>query len=250
MTTTSASIALNEIEVDGAKEELHRVRMAVSSRGPATARILLMPAGEASNPDLGDGFSAAMEWLQQSSASVEIAYPDFAKAPGWYVDRPEIGRSPEAAILSLARFWQNAHPLPLYLMGFSKSGYAAVSLLARHRDERLFSGAMAWDAPLMLQEISSNSMLESYGSPDNFNACRVDRRIRDLGAAVADDRARLVLDGFNAWGRQMQEYHRLLVEAGVAHHYGETRRNWHRWDVSWMSDCLDRMFLPEPRDLP
>lgn len=96
----------------------------------------------------------------------------------------------------------------------------------------------------MLRNIASNSMLESYGDMDNFNAYRLDGRISDLKAAVEDCQARIVLRGFSLWGRQMQKYHQLLVESGVRNDYGETKCNWHRWDESWMTACLDAMLLP------
>src|SRR5690606_26064391 len=135
---------------------------------------------------------------------------------------------------------------PLYLMGFSKSGYAALSLLARHYGQ-LFSGAAVWDAPLMLRKISSNSMLESYGHAGVFDMYRVDRRIRDLKAAVDDHDVRLVLCGFKMWGQQMRGYHRLLVEADVPHDYWEAKNIRHRWDESWMNICLETLLRPSER---
>ena len=243
-TTTSVGVVIDTLEIDAIKREIQSVRVARPSHGQATARVLLLPAGEGSNSRLGDGFALAVDWLRHSPVSVEVAYPDFNVPPGWFADRPEIASLPETAILELARHWRGAHSLPLYLMGFSKSGYAALSLLARHWRQQLFSGAAAWDAPLMLQEISSNSMLESYGSAGNFNAYRVDEKIPDLKAAVENHHARIVLCGFSVWGKQVRKYHRLLVESGVPHDYAEAKRSWHRWDESWMTTCLDAMLLP------
>ena len=118
--TASGVVVIDAFEVDTVKLEIQAVRVARRSHGSATARVLLLPAGEGANPRLGDGFALAANWLRGSSVNVEIVYPDFKVPPGWFADRADVPRLPETAILELARHWREARPLPLYIMGFQQ----------------------------------------------------------------------------------------------------------------------------------
>ena len=59
--------------------------------------------------------------------------------------------------------------------------------------------------------------------------------------AVRASGIKLVLDGYKTWGVQMRGFHALLRDAGIDHAYGETRREMHRWDTAWLSDCVDAL---------
>ena len=59
--------------------------------------------------------------------------------------------------------------------------------------------------------------------------------------AVRASGIKLVLDGYKTWGVQMRGSHALLRDAGIDHAYGETRREMHRWDTAWLSDCVDAL---------
>lgn len=202
-------------------------------------RILLLPAGEEANSSLGDPMECATQLATRPLASgIRLGYPHYDRSPGWYADRDQQEGSPERAVLSAALEWTAVDDAPLYLMGFSKSGYAALSILARHWRLGLFSGAAAWDAPLMLTGLTRSSMVRSYGTEEAFSKHCLVNRIPDLAEAVSTAGLKLVMDGFVVWGVQMRNFHELLRGCGVDHVYSETRRAAHCWDPAWMETCV------------
>ena len=65
------------------------------------------------------------------------------------------------------------------LLGFSKSGWGAYSLLLRHPD--LFGRAAAWDAPLMKDRPDQYGMGEIFGTQENFEKYQVTRLLEQCG---------------------------------------------------------------------
>ena len=57
-------------------------------------------------------------------------------------------------------------PAGRLLLGFSKSGWGAFSLLLRHPD--VFGRAAAWDAPLMMNKPGPYGSGDIFGTPENF----------------------------------------------------------------------------------
>ncbi|MDR3706982.1 MAG: alpha/beta hydrolase-fold protein [Capsulimonadaceae bacterium] len=84
------------------------------------------------------------------------------------------------------------------LIGYSKSGWGAINLLLRHPD--LFASAAAWDAPLMMREISPCHYANEdivYGR-DNAYFDRVYRLDAHIASASALKAARRIWIGINA----------------------------------------------------
>ncbi len=173
---------------------------------------------------------------RSTGPALRWGYPRFASPPGWFADVGAEEQSAERAVLAAARQWTRFDDAPLHLMGFSKSGFAALSILARHWRSGLFAGAAAWDAPLMMERMVRPSMRRSYGSEEVFAQHCLVRRISDLGDAARAG-ARLVLDGFMIWGAQMNSFHKLLTASNIPHAFHKKRRATHRWDSEWMMDC-------------
>jgi hypothetical protein len=116
------------------------------------------------------------------------------------------------------------------LMGFSKSGYGAFSLLLRHPEP--FDVAGAWDAPLMI-DATDWPIGGAYGSAERFGGYRVAELLR---ARAGEFRRppRLALLGRGVFAGDMAEAHELMQSLGVAHITigGPVRE--HRWDTGWV----------------
>jgi enterochelin esterase-like enzyme len=61
------------------------------------------------------------------------------------------------------------------LLGFSKSGWGAWTLLLRHPER--FAKAAAWDAPLMLDAPGKYGSGPIFGTPENFERYRLTRLV-------------------------------------------------------------------------
>ena len=121
--------------------------------------------------------------------------PTFSHLP-WYADHPtDPDIRQESYLLEVvipfieANYPARADRRGRLLLGFSKSGWGAYSLLLRHPD--VFGKAAAWDAPLMMSEPGK------YGSGDDLRHPNELRRLQGQqapGASVPPTSA-----GRNAW---------------------------------------------------
>src|SRR5439155_11216371 len=79
------------------------------------------------------------------------------------------------------------------LLGFSKSGWGAWTLLLRHPDR--FGRAAAWDAPLMLDRPGKYGSAPIFSTPENFDKYRLTDLLRASGQ-LFNNRNPLILTGY------------------------------------------------------
>jgi hypothetical protein len=136
------------------------------------------------------------------------------------------------------------------LLGFSKSGWGAYSLILRN--PTVFGYAASWDAPLLAEWPASWGISEHFGSKEAFEPYRV----ADLLQSHADefrDRTRLVLLGEEGFGPQLcpgydshtTGAHEVMTELAIPHIYNPNLRMPHRWDATddprdgWVAAAVD-----------
>ena len=132
------------------------------------------------------------------------------------------------------------------LLGFSKSGWGAFSLILANPDD--FGYAAAWDAPMMLDSFHYG-MAAVFGTQAQLNRFRPDLlAVKQAGAFR--DRTRLVLAGENKWGRLIPpptgashtaELHALFDRLGIRHVYRNDLPAPHRWDAAWLAPVLEEL---------
>lgn len=144
------------------------------------------------------------------------------------------------------------------LLGFSKSGWGAITLILRNPD--VFGFAASWDAPLMLDEADFGvyGTGEHFGSRDNF-ARYMPARLMERQAALFRDRPRLAILGERNFGSQpggrygpaghTAAAHRRLAALGVPHTYSAELKFAHSWGSGWVEPAL-RMLLEMSRPAP
>ena len=129
------------------------------------------------------------------------------------------------------------------LLGFSKSGWGAFSLLLWYPE--FFGYAAAWDAPIMFQEFHYG-MEGIYGTPEQLARYRPDLLMVSQ-KKLLQERTRLVLTGEKYWGTMVPapgggshtvEAHELLKREGIPHFYDDSVVVEHRWDSIWMEPTL------------
>jgi hypothetical protein len=135
------------------------------------------------------------------------------------------------------------------LIGFSKSGWGAFSLLLRN--PQTFHKAVGWDTgirmdtgPIQEQDRAQRIAL-IFGSAENFEKYRLSTLLRQNARALGDE-ARLFY--FNTEGTRAQggvELHRLMVELKIPHRYVFEPQRPHRWDSGWIPEAVQ--FLVESR---
>ena len=201
----------------------------------ATRLIYLLPV-EAGDEDVyGNGLAEARHIGLSERLSAILVAPTFSHLP-WYADHPADPTIHQERyfVEDVVRLVRERHALPsdrVGLLGFSKSGWGAFSLLLRHPD--VFGAACAWDAPLMLESPDRYGTADIFGTQENFERYRV-ARLFETSAASLRAKRRLGLFGYGGFREDMQQAHALLESLGVPHTYQDGPYRDHRWDGGWL----------------
>jgi hypothetical protein len=129
------------------------------------------------------------------------------------------------------------------LVGFSKSGWGAFSLLLRNPD--LFHRATGWDTGIRvdtgpIEESDRQDRIDLiWGTRANFERYRLSALIKTRGK-VLGEKARIFY--FNTGGRRAEGgaiFHQLMVEQEIPHRYVFEPKIPHRWDSGWIPQAIE-----------
>lgn len=131
------------------------------------------------------------------------------------------------------------------LIGFSKSGWGAISLILRNPE--VFGYAASWDAPYFLDHMKWG-LQENLGTDEQFAQYRPDLLV-PLHKASFQDKPRLVIGGEWLFGSDdiapghdhMKDMHALLDANGVKHVYLPDLRIKHGWHIEWIDPMVQAM---------
>ncbi len=223
------------------------VRILVPDTPQGTARyqknprvVYVLPV----NPDVslhwGDGLSAFLAAGLHNRYGVTAVAPSFSAWP-WYADHPMDPKLRQETFLvsEVVPFVDRLFPEAVrrrLLVGFSKSGNGAFTLLLRHPD--LFHAAASWDAPLMKESPDQFGMAEIYGTQKNFDAYAIPGLLKRNAARLRENPPRLAVLGYGSFNEHTQNAHELLDALGIPHLYDNGTRREHRWDSGWLEPAL------------
>ena len=171
-----------------------------------------------------------------------VALPTFSELP-WYADHPsEPSLRQERYLLEdVLPLIESSYPVETgpasrLLVGFSKSGWGAWSLLLRHPG--VFARAAAWDAPLMQNAPNRFGMGPIFGNLENFERYKVSDLVRSR-AGLLRARCRLVLTGYaGAFREHHVAMHELLGELEIPHVYLDGPQRAHHWESGWLGEAV------------
>lgn len=163
--------------------------------------------------------------------------------PPWYADHPNDPHIRQEShfvkivvpLIDETYFAGGAAPQRL-LLGFSKSGWGAFSLLLRHPD--LFAKAAAFDTPLAWETPNRYGMGEVFATQANMDEYCVARLLEREAARLADT-PRLALYGYSDFRGHHQFLHYYMLKLGIAHEYTDGPRREHRWDSGWLPEAVE-----------
>jgi enterochelin esterase-like enzyme len=168
--------------------------------------------------------------------------PTFSHLP-WYADHPtDKGIQQEACLLKVVvPFIERTYSaVPKregrLLVGFSKSGWGAWTLLLRHPN--VFHKAAAWDAPLMKAAPNQFGMEPIFGSQENFEQYEVTTLLARR-AELLRKMNRLVLTGHGGFREHHQQMHQLLEKLDIRHQYRDGPKRKHHWNSGWLEEAVD-----------
>ena len=148
-------------------------RMEEGKRYPV---VYVLPVEAGRESRYGDGLLEVQKHTLHNKYQAIFVAPTFSQLP-WYADhptKPEI-RQETYFTKVVVPFVEKTYPASKeaedrLLLGFSKSGWGAWSLLLRH--PQTFGRAAAWDAPLMMEEIGKYGTGDILGTQKNFERYR------------------------------------------------------------------------------
>lgn len=215
----------------------------------AQPRLLLVLPVEAGTEDRwGDPAAEIRRTDIANRYQLVVAIPTFTALP-WYADHPSDERLQQETYLlrDVLPLIDRHHGTEsesgrTLLVGFSKSGWGAWSLLLRNPGT--FARAAAWDAPLMQSKPDKYGMGPIFGDQANFNGYLVSDLVKRR-ADLLRVRKRLVLTGyFESFRPHHVAMRELLKELGVPHSYRDGPKRDHHWESGWLDEAVSLLISP------
>jgi hypothetical protein len=203
--------------------------------------VYVLPVEAGNETRFGDGLLEVKKGDLPNRFKAIFAEPIFSQLP-WYADHP-VDRSvrQESYLLSVVLpFVEKSYPVRKgpdgrLLLGFSKSGWGAFSLLLRHPD--LFGKAAAWDAPLMMGWPSRYGSAPIFGTKENFMQYQISTLLQKRAADLGKD-PRLILMGYGNFRRETDDVHDLMDRLKIAHRFEAGPERKHEWGSGWVPEAV------------
>jgi len=124
------------------------------------------------------------------------------------------------------------------LIGFSKSGWGAISLFLRNQD--IFGFACSWDAPLMMDENNLKwGSAKHFGSKEHASTYVPINLVKKYAAELSKNPAKMVILGSSLYGKDTKAFHNLLEELKIPHVYNNDLKFKHHWESGWLPKALE-----------
>lgn len=201
--------------------------------------VYLLPVEKGRERRYGDGLDEVRKKNLHNTLQVIFVAPTFAHLP-WYADHPtrkDIAQ--ETYFLQVVLPFVEKHypvlpaPAGRLLLGFSKSGWGAFTLLLRHPE--VFARAAAFDAPFLMPRAGLYGSGEIFGTQENFEKYRIDRLLREKGGSLGGN-PRLLLLGTGNFRDHHRRAHALLNDLKVPHVHRDDAPRRHDWHTGWVEE--------------
>lgn len=221
-----------------------RIRVLRPAREPPDGRLdvlFLLPVEARDGRRYGDGLAEARRLRLADRYRVLCVAPTFSDLP-WYADHATDPRIRQESYLLevVLPFIERSYPVTRsaegrWLVGFSKSGWGAFSLLLRHPER--FGQAVAWDAPLMLERPDRYGAGRIFGTAENFEEHEIASLLRRRSDRLRGP-PRLALLGYGNFREDHRALHALLEELHVPHVHRDGPKREHHWASGWLEEAV------------
>ncbi|MCE9533819.1 MAG: hypothetical protein K8T89_22235 [Planctomycetes bacterium] len=249
----AAPLSVSETTKDANGFLLHTVESEFQ-KGPAEIRVLLpekvekgvrypvvylLPVEAKNGSQYGSGLSEVKKLDLQNKHKAIFVAPTFSHLP-WYADHPTDAtiRQETYFLKVVVPFVDKTYPTLAeakgrLLLGFSKSGGGAWSLLMRNPET--FQKAAAWDAPLMMTK-PNFGMGDIVGTQENFEKYQITKLLEKQGERLGTEK-RLILLGVGNFRDHHEKTHALLERLKIPHHYTDAPLRKHDWHSGWVAEA-------------
>ena len=214
--------------------------------------VYVLPVEPQSRHCYGDGLAEFKKIDAHNKYKIICVAPTFSHMP-WYADHPT-----DPAIRQESYFVKVVVPMierrypaiskreGRLLLGFSKSGWGAYSLLLRH--PAVFDRAVAWDAPLLGRNLMNLDAGPIFGTKNNFDRYRI-TSLLESNAKQLGKHKRLILLGYDSFRKDHQAVHVLMEQWKIPHHYRDGPRQEHNWHSGWVAEAIRLLVSPTLRSM-
>lgn len=256
LSADGSAITVSRGERDDRGEIVHRVTSPYQ-RGTTEIRVLLpadvtpgerlpviyvLPVEAGRESKYGDGLTEIRHAGLMAKHRAIFVAPTFAQLP-WYADHPTdpLIRQETYLLTVVLPFVERTYPVQSgragrRLLGFSKSGWGAWSLLLRHPD--LFAKAAAWDAPLMMDRPGKYGSGPIFGDDANFAKYRLSDLVREQAERLAGS-PRLMMTGAANFHEEHIRMRALLEELRVPFVDRDGPMRKHDWHSGWVAEGVE-----------
>lgn len=203
--------------------------------------LLILPVEAGTGSHYGDGLAEIGKLNLHNRLQLVCVAPTFSHLP-WYADHPTDATIQQETYLlqGVVPFVSKTYKAGMtaddrLLIGFSKSGWGAFSLLLRHPD--VFGKAVAWDAPMMMSASGRYGSGPIFGIQENFAHYRVSELLKTAGKDLGS-KIRLIHIGYGSFKEQHTEFESLLNELDIPHIYQHGPKRPHAWGSGWFGDAV------------
>lgn len=204
--------------------------------------VYVLPVEAGRDCRYGDGLREVKAHNLHNIHQAIFVSPTFSRLP-WYADhsasrlvRQETHFQNVVIPLIEKSYPASTQPRNRLLLGFSKSGWGAWSLLLRHTDK--FGRAVAWDAPLMMDDFDHFGARDIFGNPENFEHYHVSNLLR-MSVDKLRHEKRLILTG-NSNFRDHHILMRILLEdLEIPHDFRLGPSLPHDWHSGWVTESVE-----------
>ena len=184
---------------------------------------------------------------------VICVYPMFLRAP-WYVDNPNNEKiKQESFILKEVipfideQFNTIKSSQGRFLLGFSRSGFGALSLLVRNTN--IFGGAAVWDGTLVFDSLKNwqAGVEEIFGTQENLRTYYLPAAIQKNSNQLRQSSPRIVLMGYAYPNTKQQTeiIHQIFINERIGHIFDISVKRKHAWNSGWVPKAIEYLFSEE-----
>jgi cytochrome c peroxidase len=204
--------------------------------------VYVLPVEAGDGNRYGDGLIEIKKHDLHNRFQTIFVAPTFSQVP-WYADHPtDLKIRQETYFINVVLpLVEQTYPArksadERLLLGFSKSGWGAWSLLLRHPN--VFGRAAAWDAPMMMPDLEKYGTKDVFGNQEAFEPYRISDLVGKKANAIGKDK-RLLLTGYGSFRQDHQRVHALLDQLTISHEYRDGPQRKHDWHSGWVAELVE-----------
>lgn len=205
--------------------------------------LYVLPVEAGTGRQWGDALGEIRKHDLHNKHELICVYPTFSDLP-WFADHPTDQASQQETYLVKGvlplideQFSTTAKPEDRLLVGFSKSGWGAFTLLLRNSD--VFGKAAGWDAPFMMEKSGNYGSGPIFGTQENFADCYQLTKLVEQHAATFRENPRLIHLGYGNFKDHHTQFEALLNKHDVSHTYRHGPKRTHAWPSGWLSEAVE-----------